>query len=193
MQLRILAFIFSLLLGIGSVSLVRSVSALLVLPTQIYCCLVDVPPIEPDHPGEILLTDKKPDMEMRELSPLEDAFNGWYSFEGSKGLKDVNLLFISRDGGQDAEVGAAVFTNFETEDAGFIEASWVKLEGNQVSFRTKKIRGFEFEFRGEFFKNKMMGEEGEEILRGTVSQFRGKELVAKAAGDFKYYEPQCWH
>ena len=130
-------------------------------------------------------------------SVLEEAFSGWYSIEGSPGLRDAYLILLSRDysdSGDGPKAYAGVFTSFkDIGDSGYVEMRWIKLEGNKVAFRTKAINGFEFGFKGEFFKNRAMGDEGEELLRGTFTQFRKKKVVAKVSGDFSYNEPQCWH
>ncbi len=188
MRFRLLVCLFSLFLGIGTVDLFRSIVKV-VSPTWGEHLFDTVRPIE-TKAVEVLLIDKERDADTGAFPSLDDAFDAWYSVKGSKGLKDVNLILISREG---SELVGGVFTNFETEDSGFIEMRWGKLDGNHVSFRTKRIRGFDFEFQGEFFKNRPVGEDGEIILRGTISQFRNKKLVARTTGDFAYFEPQCSH
>ena len=130
-------------------------------------------------------------------SALEEVFSGWYSIDGKPGLRDAYMILLSRDysgSGDGPEAYAGVFTRFEDiGDSGYVEMRWIKLEHNKVAFRTKTINGFEFGFKGQFFKNQAMGEEGEELLRGTFTQFRKKKIVAKVSGDFSYNEPQCWH
>lgn len=124
-------------------------------------------------------------------------FAGWYSFDSSTNLKDVILISIERytaSSDEQLELYAGVSTNFENYgDSGHVRMKWAKLEGNKIAFRTKMIKGFEFEFNGEFISNKFTGEENEKLLRGTLTQFRKNKRVAKTSGDLSYIEPRCWN
>ena len=138
-----------------------------------------------------------------EPEPAQDNdryLSGWYSFEPSDSLADADMILLSQgmdideDGNEKLTIYAGVFTRFEDiGDSGYIEAATVKMEERKVSFRTKKINGFVFHFVGEFFTNKTMGNEGEKLLHGTMTQYRNGKKVAETSGDLSYNEPQCWH
>ena len=140
------------------------------------------------------------DSDTETTDPSEQDFSGWYKLEESLGMPDVNLILISRE--TDSETGklnklfsgGGVFTYYEDEgDQGFVETASFDIGLPSVSFRTKKIHGFDYRFKGVFYKNKTMGKEGEKLLRGTLEKFRNGKRVAVTSGDFAYYEPQCWH
>jgi hypothetical protein len=194
-RFRYLVFLIAFLFGGIAVEIYRSLGP----PEVIYVdnLAIVVSPLEDPIVGvfeEVPLFE--PEVEPH-LSSLEETFSGWYTMEGKTGLRDALTIYLARDysgSGDGPEVHGGVFTGFEDiGDSGFVQMRWIKLNENQVSFRTKTIKGFEFEFKGEFFKNQAMGEEGEELLRGTFIQFRQKKIVDKVSGDFSYYEPQCWH
>lgn len=129
-------------------------------------------------------------------------FYGWYSLNNYKNMPEVNMILLGRDyemGNDYARTkkiapSSGVFTSFEKYgDQGFVDDAWTKMEDNNVSFKTNKIKGIEYRFKGVFFKNKTMGKEGEKILRGTLQKFVKGKKIAEVNGDFEYYEPHCWH
>jgi hypothetical protein len=136
-----------------------------------------------------------------ETADVNDRYlSGWYSFEGSDSLPDVNIISLSedmdidQDGNEKIKIYAGVFTRFEDiGDSGYIEAATVNIKEKKVSFRTKKINGFIFHFVGEFFTKKTMGKDGEKLLHGKMTQYRKGKKVAETSGDLSYHEPRCWH
>lgn len=132
---------------------------------------------------------------------IDPSFSGWYDMEKYDAkMGEVSMILIDRFA--DYETGdknklidsGGVFTTFEDYgDQGFVEASWSKIDLPRVTFKTKKIKGFDYRFEGIFFKNKVSGEEGEKVLRGTLKKYRNGKKLAEVSGDFAYYEPHCWH
>ncbi len=139
-----------------------------------------------------------------ELMSVQDisnrSFNGWYEHEADKKMPEVNLISLTLE--IDPETGkinkeysgAAVFTSFEMHsDQGVVGDKWTKFDLPNVEFRTKKINGFDYRFKGVFFEEKTVGETGEKLLRGKLQKFRNGKKVAEVTGDFSYSEPHCWH
>jgi hypothetical protein len=87
---------------------------------------------------------------------------------------------------------AGIYTSLSDDiDEGFARSVWTKFDGNKVKFKTKKLKGITYQFEGVFFKNKTAGENGEELLRGTLRKFVKGKKVAEINGDFVYHEPYC--
>jgi len=124
----------------------------------------------------------------------EEFFNGWYSVDDFKGMKDVWTMQLSRDyeNGDNRKVlwSAAILTENENNIA---HSSFVSIENNRLSFKTNKVKNIEYKFDGVFFKGKKQGKDGEKILKGTLRKFAKGKQVAAIKADFKYYEPRCWH
>jgi hypothetical protein len=126
---------------------------------------------------------------------------GWYSLNTYETMPEVNTILLSGDNfddhgraGEKMNIYAGIYTELSKDiDKGFAEAVWTKFDGNKVSFKTKKLKGIIYRFEGTFFKNKTSGENGEEILRGTLQKFVKGRKVAEASGDFAYSEPYCLH
>lgn len=129
------------------------------------------------------------------------TIDGWYSLRNSKKIPELNGFMLysgeNNEDGTESEkniLSAMVFTEFGKDiDEGIVLSSWSEIKGNEIKFKTNKIKGNEYRFEGVFFKNKTMGEEGEELLRGTLQKFVKGKKVAEISGDFAYYQPQCWH
>ena len=133
----------------------------------------------------------------------EDFFNGWYALDDRmiKGINEVRMVSLARNEDYDYKTDsreiasfAGVFTTLDDYgDQGFFSSVSTQIKGNKVKFRTEKIKGISYNFEGVFFKNKTMGKEGEELLRGTLQKFVKGKKAAEVSGDFAYYEPHCWH
>lgn len=123
----------------------------------------------------------------------EDNHGGWYALEEYKGIDDVDMILIFNSDG-DEKPYAGVFTTYEDYgDQGFVEKAWIKIDGNHVKFGTKKINGVRYRFEGTFASSSWSGYEREKPLYGTLQKFVKGKKVADVSGDFKYFEPQCWH
>jgi len=135
------------------------------------------------------------------LEPESQNFSGWYALDNYKGMNEVQMISLSRDyylnkdgtRDEDTVLYAGVFTSFENYgDQGFFDSASAEISGNKVKFRTNKIRGIEYRFKGVFFKDKMP-QAKEKALHGTLQKFVKGKKVAEVSGDFAYYEPHCWH
>ncbi len=142
-------------------------------------------------------------LEEEEVESIEEPesqnFSGWYALDKYKGMSEVSRISLWKDYADNEETGekpvsyAGVFTSFEDYgDQGFVESIWAEVNGNNVRFRTNKIKGIEYRFKGVFFKNKMPKIE-EKTLSGTLQKFVKGKKVAEVSGDFAYHEPVCWH
>ena len=69
----------------------------------------------------------------------------------------------------------------------------IKTENNHLSFKTNKIRGIEYKFDGEFFKNGKEFSNDEKVLKGTLQKILKGKVIAKFTADFAYHEPHCFH
>lgn len=61
--------------------------------------------------------------------------------------------------------------------------------GDQIAFKTNRVRGVQFEFSGEFLWPGHSFEDHENVLRGTMSM-GGKGEYGMLVGNFEYIEPQ---
>ncbi|HEX8195159.1 MAG TPA: hypothetical protein VF571_03030 [Pyrinomonadaceae bacterium] len=124
----------------------------------------------------------------------EEFFNGWYSVDDFKGMKDVWTMQLSRDyeneDNRKLVWSAFILTHNEENIA---RSFSVLIENNRLRFKTNKVKNTEYKFDGKFFKGKKVGKEGEKILRGTLRKFVKGKQVAAIKADFEYYEPRCWH
>jgi hypothetical protein len=119
---------------------------------------------------------------------------GWYALDEFKGMNEVTMVLIS-DGGNDEDTsGGGVFTTFEQYgDQGFFSSTWIKINGNHVSFTTEEIRGILYRFEGTFLSDDWSHLESEKPLYGTLKKFVKGKLVAETTGNLKYFRPHCWH
>lgn len=128
----------------------------------------------------------------------DESFYGWFITDNFRGMKEVWAISLNRDDENSANGNlnwrAGVRTwhadGTPNDDDNF-QAVWIKNENNRFAFRTNKIRGVEYKFDGEFFKNGKEFSDDEKVLKGTLRKIiKGKE-VAKLATDFAYQEPHC--
>ena len=126
--------------------------------------------------------------------PNLDSYGGWYELEKFTGMDEVTTIAIFNSVGSDDEPGGGVFTTFEKYgDQGFVESAWMKIDGNHVKFRTKKINGVRYQFEGTFSSSVWSDREREKPLYGTLQKYVKGKKVAEISGNLKYYEPHCWH
>ena len=151
--------------------------------------------IEPNNSEEDFLDDNQSN---------EEFFNGWYALDDRmiKEMNEVRMVSISRfqnptvDQTYSTKIiqSASIFTILENYgDQGAFASVSTQIDEDGVNFRTEKIKGIEYKFKGVFFKDKTMGVDGEKLLRGTLQKFVNSKKVAEVSGDFAYYEPHCWH
>jgi hypothetical protein len=135
---------------------------------------------------------------LRDKSSDVNLFSGWYGLEDFGNMKEVDFIVLSRAYGYHEDSDklvsyAAIFTTpGENIEEGIISSRQAEVIDNKVKFRTNRIKGIEYRFEGTFFKNRMIGENGEELLRGTLKKYIKGKKVAEIGGDFAYYEPHCW-
>lgn len=152
--------------------------------------------IEEERTNELKFSESD-QLQKKEVSENEDdKFHGWYFLgEDIKTMPEVKMIEISKisaniHSSKKTVVSSGIFTDFlEHGYHGYVEDLWTKIEDNKVEFRTKKIKGIEYSFKGFFFKNKTSGKYGEEILRGTLKKYIKGKKVAEVSGDFAYSPP----
>lgn len=153
------------------------------------------------HIPEIASEELSEAKEIEESEPLDNSqdINAWYSIDTYKKMPEVAMIkfyltYYDDKGKRIKEplLYSGVYTNL-TDDVyeSYAEGIQTKLTGNKLEFRTKKLKGIEYRFHGVFFKNKMMGEQEEKVLRGTLQKFVKGKKVAEVSGDFAYGEPYC--
>lgn len=145
----------------------------------------------PSKKWEIDRLDKTEPSKLVEAE-TEEFFNGWYSVDDFKGMKDVWTMQLSRDyqnaDNQNFVWSAQILT--DNEDNGFYSIS-IRTDNNRLNFKTNKVKNIEYKFDGVFFKGKKTGKDGEKVLRGTLRKFVKGKQVAAIKADFQYYEPGC--
>jgi hypothetical protein len=151
------------------------------------------------------LSKTPPINETEDVEVVEDAttqnINAWYSLDDYKKMPEVEMIklwvsYFYEDGilTKNPDINAGIYTRLSEDiDEGFAEAIWTKIGDNRISFKTKKLKGIEYRFEGNFFKNKAMGKYEEKLLRGTLQKFLKGKKVAEVSGDFAYSEPYCLH
>lgn len=130
-----------------------------------------------------------------------DGISGWYSLENYPKMPEVSMIKLSGDymdsDGNPTDkmiLYSGIYTRLSEDiDEGFAESFRTEFKDNKVKFKTKKLKGITYQFEGVFFKNKTAGENGEELLRGTLRKFVKGKKVAEITADFAYYEPYCLH
>lgn len=166
---------------------------------------VSVPTVEAVKLKEVRTIKPEISEQTRKNKALENTdygeIYGWYSLENQSKMPEVNMIKLSseyynNDGTKRGKIilSAGIYTELSEDiDEGFAEGISATIEGNKVKFKTKKLKGIEYRFEGVFFKNKTSGENGEELLRGTLQKFVKGKKVAEVSGDFAYYQPYCLH
>lgn len=154
--------------------------------------IVDIPLFEL---APINLPEKVEAVEENEMQGV----HGWYLLEDHGKMPEVSMILLIGDNLDDEgnatgkiNLSSGIYTTLSDDiDEGFAEEAWTKLKDNKVKFKTKKLKGIVYDFEGTFFKNKMSGETGEPLLRGTLRKFVKGKKVAEISGDFTYYKPYC--
>lgn len=149
---------------------------------------------------EVAPINEPENIEVVEENEIQDIY-GWYSLDDYGKMPEVNTILLSgnnldEDGNptKKMNISAGIYTTLSDDiHKGFANEAWSKMEGNEVKFKTQKLKGIVYSFEGTFFKNKTSGGEGEELLRGTLQKFVKGKKVAEVSGDFAYYEPRCLH
>lgn len=164
---------------------------------------ISAPPIEAVKVEEIQTVKTQDFVEPKKNFAIENKdygeIYGWYSLENQEKMPEVNMIKLSSEYANNSKKGkiilsAGIYTELSEDiDEGFAEGIQPTIEGNKVKFKTKKLKGIEYHFEGFFFKNKTSGENGEEILRGTLQKYIKGKKVAQMSGDFAYYKPYCLH
>lgn len=162
---------------------------------------VSAPPIEAvkieeQRTNELNFSESN-ESQKKEVSENEnDSFHGWYFLrEDVKTMPEVEMIEIYKipansHSSKKTVVSSGIFTGFlEYGYHGYVKALWTKIEDNKVEFKTKKIKGIEYSFKGFFFKNKTSGKYGEEMLRGTLKKYIKGKKIAEVSGDFAYSAP----
>lgn len=128
------------------------------------------------------------------IETVPNNYGGWYELEKFPGMAEVTTVAIFNSEGGEDEPGGGVFTTFEKYgDQGFVESAWMKVDGDHVKFRTKKINGVRYQFEGTFNSSSWSDREREKPLYGTIQKYVKGKKVAETSGNFKYFEPHCWH
>ncbi len=156
--------------------------------------IVDIPLIEvaPINEIENIKTVKNAD---------EEGIYGWYSLNSYGKMSEIDMIVLAGDLSDEngkplkkMKLSAGIYTRLSEDiDEGFAEDLWTTIDGNKVKFKTKKLKGIIYQFEGVFFKNKTSGENGEELLRGTLQKIVKGKKIAEVSGDFSYTEPYCLH
>ncbi|MBS1793202.1 MAG: hypothetical protein JSS81_05080 [Acidobacteria bacterium] len=150
--------------------------------------------------AEIPVEDPEPAADMPDATETDEFFYGWYVIPYSKKMPEVEIIQLSKEtesGENGADSGktvvfAGIFTSLSDDPyAGLAENKWVRIDGDRVSFETKKLKGIVYRFEGRFFKGRKTGPEGEKLLRGTLQKFVKGKKVAETSGEFEYHEPRC--
>lgn len=120
-----------------------------------------------------------------------ETIYGWYSPKSYRKMPEVDMILLSVNGEYDEDY-AGIYTQLSDDiDEGFAEAIKPIITKDKVKFTTKKVKGVEYRFEGTFFKNKTVGEQDEEIMRGTLQKYIKGKKVAEINGNFTYSEPFC--
>ncbi len=160
-------------------------------------------------PVVLISYENVPDKKDKIRKPFFDSFgndeknsfyDSWFMPEDFdfKGMPEVWTILLDRDylEGGESNWSAMVLTtkpNGEPNDDDNFESVQIITEGSHLSFKTKKIRGIEYQFDGNFLRNGTDFSEDEKVLRGTMRKIvRGKK-VAEFTADFAYAEPHCYH
>ena len=143
------------------------------------------------------------------LQPFFDSFEendyrgeygGWFIADDFKGMKEVWTILLTRSSENSKSEklvwSATILTenaDGDTNDDDVFQSIWIKTKNDRLSFKSKKIRGIEYRFDGEFFKNGKEFLSDEKVLKGTLRKiFKGRE-TAKFTATFAYREPVCFH
>jgi hypothetical protein len=144
--------------------------------------------------------------EIEETEPIDNSsdIDAWYSLDNEETYKKMpevamikfNLTYYDDNGITSKEpiLYTGIYTTLtEDIDESFAKGIQTKLVKNKLKFKTKKLKGIKYRFQGTFFKNKMTGEQDEEVLRGTLQKYVKGKKVAEVSGNFTYGEPHCLH
>ena len=129
----------------------------------------------------------------------DEGFSGWLIADNFKGMKEVWTILLTTDNEhlKDNKVWSAMVLtdnpDGSSNDDDNFQSVRIKTENNHLSFKTNKIRGIEYKFDGEFFKNGKDFSNDEKVLKGTMQKIVKGKVVAKFTADFAYLEPHCFH
>ncbi|MEQ1645347.1 MAG: hypothetical protein ABL959_17995 [Pyrinomonadaceae bacterium] len=129
----------------------------------------------------------------------EPNFDAWYTLDDIPKMPEVMLISVSRVADEEGrtiagESSGAVFTTLESYgNEGVFSSSELIVDLNHVRFRTERRKGISYKFEGTFVYDRPTGEQGEELLLGTLEKFKNGKRVAVVNGNFAYAEPHCWH
>lgn len=157
---------------------------------------VEAVKVEEQRTNELNISESNKSQKKEVAENENDGFHGWYFLrEDFKTMPEVEMIEISKipaniHSSKKTVVSSGIFTRFlEHGYHGYVEDLWTKIEDNRVEFKTKKIKGIEYSFKGFFFKNKTSGKYGEEMLRGTLKKYIKGKKIAEVSGDFAYSAP----
>ncbi len=144
--------------------------------------------------------------EVEKSEPIDNNndIDAWYSLDNDETYKKMpevamikfSLTDYDDNGGRSKKpiLYTGIYTTLTDDiDESFAKGTQTTLVKNKLKFKTKKLKGIEYRFQGTFYKNKMIGEQDEEILRGTLQKYIKGKKVAQVSGNFTYGEPYCLH
>lgn len=126
----------------------------------------------------------------------EETFSGWlipYGFGADRAAWAILLTRNGRDTPSNPYGWHAVVTRWkggsEPKSGDEFHAVSLTTNGDQIAFKTNKVRGIQYKFSGEFLWPGHSFEAYENVLRGTMSM-GGKGEYGMLVGNFAYIEPR---
>lgn len=116
---------------------------------------------------------------------------GYYSIEKpTKAFADISELHLSGGYGARQNPPFYGFIRLKTKRAKDFRLLKPALNGKSLTFSTTSVKGVSYKFSGQFTKLGNFPElrpDGEILLSGTLTKYRGKTKIASANVKFSYY------
>jgi hypothetical protein len=113
-------------------------------------------------------------------------------FELREDVWMIKLWYDSEDIKSEKVAWGAQLIRVQDIDSKF-STIWIKTDHNRLSFKTRKVRGIEYRFEGEFLQKGNSFSEGVTVLKGTTQKFVKGRKIKEFTSTFSYFVPECVH
>ena len=188
-MIKALVAILTFIIGLSSVAILKFIST-----SQI---AAPVPVVaNRTNSEQVTLTEADTSVPFFDSFDKDDYFSCWLIADNFPGMREVWTILLDREDNERSSWTATVLTSNpdgSPNDKDIFESTVLTTDHDRLVFKTRKIRGVQYQFSGKFLRNGKDFADDEKAIAGTMRKIvKGKE-VAKFTADFAYAEPVCFH
>lgn len=118
-----------------------------------------------------------------------DIFGYYTIVKATKAFADISVIHLGGDYGEQQNPPFYGLIRLESKSAKDFQLNESVMNGKNITFSTESVGNISYKFVGAFTKLgdfPILQPNGEVILKGTLSKYRGKKRIASANVKFSY-------